>query len=90
MALPPALAVIAESDWIFENSRESARFMKTYSNIDLFKFIAAIFVVAIHTDPLANCKGAIFYYPLNMFFFDGGSVFLFVHRVSFRKKVFCR
>ncbi|MDO4832147.1 MAG: hypothetical protein Q4A45_01930 [Clostridia bacterium] len=42
--------------------------MKTYSNIDLFKFIAAIFVVAIHTDPLANCKGAIFYYPLNMFF----------------------
>lgn len=34
--------------------------MKTYSNIDLFKFIAAIFVVAIHTDPLANCKGEFF------------------------------
>ena len=68
MALTQALAVMAESDWIFENSRESARLMKTYSNIDLFKFIAAIFVVAIHTDPLANCKGEFFYYPLNMLF----------------------
>lgn len=60
MALPPALAVIAESDWIFENSRESARFMKTYSNIDLFKFIAAIFVVAIHTDRLQTVKERFF------------------------------
>lgn len=42
--------------------------MKTYSNIDLLKFIAAIFVVAIHTDPLVNCKEEIFYYPLNMIF----------------------
>lgn len=42
--------------------------MKPYNNIDLFKFIAAILVVAIHADPLANCKGEIFYYPLNMIF----------------------
>lgn len=42
--------------------------MKPYNNIDLFKFIAAIFVVAIHANPLANCKEEIFYYPLNMIF----------------------
>lgn len=88
MATPPALAVMAESDWIFENSRESARFMKTYSNIDLFKFIAAIFVVAIHTDPLANCKGEFFYYPLNMIFLTAVPFFFLSTGFLLGKKCF--